>query len=82
MADGVERPVAGIDGPRVCLTAGLADCAIGRGVVLFAFIDRRDFGILGVTKGFGAGAEVSDIGGEGGVGASEIPEETDFVGGV
>lgn len=73
----------GIEGPRECL-GGLAEYVDGRGVVSdFAF--RRFFGAIGVTNaGFGGGlADFSENGGEGGVGASDGPEEElDLAGGV
>lgn len=70
-----------MDGPLACLTGGRTDCVFGRGVV-FTFIESLDLGILGVANGLGVLAEVSEIGGEGGVGASDGPEDVDLVGGV
>ena len=70
-----------MEGPLECLTAGRVGCAMGLGVA-FPFVESLDFGILGVTNGFGAVPDVSEDGGEGGVGTSDGPEETDFVGGV
>lgn len=80
--DGVDRPFdIGTEGTRECC-GGLALYVGGRGVVLLAFIESLLFGMLGVN-GFGAGTDFSEIGGDGGVGVSDRPEEDAvFVGGV
>ena len=53
-----------------------------RGVVFESAIERRDFGSGLDSEVLAAGIERSEVGGEGGVGASEAVEEADFVGGV
>lgn len=50
--------------------------------MLESAIDSIDLGIALSTGFGGAGAEWSEVGGEGGVGVSETVEEADFVGGV
>lgn len=67
------------DGPREYLE--ILDEYCGRGVVLESAIDALDFGtwIAGAPT---AGTEWSDVGGEGGVGVSDMVEEADLVGGV
>lgn len=66
-----------MDGPRVCpfgLEAAEAEGA-GRGTEAFPVRDDRGLGIPGVAKDLETLADFSDIGGEGGVGVSESPEE-------
>ena len=76
--------MAGIEGPRVCDCVGgrvpYVDC---RGVGIFPVSEVRDLGMPGVARdGFTEGADVSEMGGEGGVGVSETPEEEVLAGGV
>lgn len=71
------------------MTDGLRECAVvcedevrGLGVMLESAIDSLDLGTPLSIVFEGAGAEWSEVGGEGGVGVSETVEEADFVGGV
>jgi hypothetical protein len=78
--DGVERPLTiGTDGPREW-RGGLVVKCDGLGVVFEPVMESLVLGMLGVMKGFGV--EVSERGGDGGVGASDALDEVDFVGGV
>ena len=45
-------------------------------------IESRDFGSAFGKRAEVAGRELSEFGGEGGVGASDMVDEADFVGGV
>ena len=50
---------------------------------MLAFTESLLFGMLGVVDSFGASADFSEIGGDGGVGVSDKPEEDAvLVGGV
>ncbi len=73
--DGVDRPFAtGTDGARECCDAR-ALYVDGRGVVLLVVMESLLFGMPGVVNGFGAGADFSEMGGDGGVGVSDKPDE-------
>lgn len=55
---------------------------VGRGVVVASVIESRDLatgraGVWGITDN-----DVSDVGGDGGVGVSDTVDEADLVGGV
>ena len=70
-----------MDGPRECLGIRDPRCE-GRGVVSALLIEIRDFVIFNDGVVTAAGIDFSEVGGEGGVGASETFEDSDFVGGV
>ena len=86
--DGAPRLLTCVEDPRAWLVIRelYVDC---RGVVLLAMTDVLVLGMLGVTKAFGLGEafgmdiDFSEIGGDGGVGVSDMPEEDAvFSGGV
>lgn len=88
--EGPDRDSVAIDVPRACpcdlvFRALVPDVAVG-GRCCVEEVPLMDGRILlnpGVVTGFGTLAEPSDIGGEGGVGVSERPDdEGAFVGGV
>lgn len=83
LVDGVDRPFAtGTEGRRECMR-GFKLWVDGLGVALFEVIEILVLGMLGVLIGFVAVADLSDIGGEGGVWVSERPEDDNlFPGGV
>jgi hypothetical protein len=76
--------MAGIDGPRVCDCEGVArDEYVGcRGVSILPLIEVLGLGSEGVANGLVIGADFSEMGGDGGVGVSETPDEEVFAGGV
>lgn len=67
-----------MDGLRECAVV-LEDDVDGLGVRMESAIDGLDPGIALIS---GFEAELSEFGGEGGVGVSETVDEADFVGGV
>ena len=69
------------DGSRECAVSR-DDEVEGLGVVLEPAIDSLDLGKVLVFVSWFTGADRSELGGEGGVGVSEIVEEADLVGGV
>lgn len=70
-----------MDGPRECL--GIReDMFEGRGVVSALLIEIRDFVICRAGVVAAEGIDLSEVGGDGGVGVSETLEDSDFVGGV
>lgn len=73
--------MTGIDGPRECLGIRDPRCE-GRGVVSKLLIEIRDFVICRAGVVVAAGIDLSEVGGEGGVGASEAFDDSDLVGGV
>jgi hypothetical protein len=80
--EGVERILLrGMDGRRECREVR-DNCVIGRAVLVELVMESRDLetGTAGVPDM--TGNDVSDVGGEGGVGVSETIDEADLVGGV
>jgi len=71
--------MTGIEGPRECL--GGRDERSGRGVNFDPVIDILDF-TIGTEGIITWGADLSDVGGDGGVGVSDTVEDADFVIGV
>lgn len=84
--DGAPRLLTCVDDPRAWLVVRelYVDCL---GVVLLAITDVLVLEMLGVTRAFGFGEalgieiDFSDIGGDGGVGVSDMPEEDAVFGG-
>ena len=73
--------LTGTDGPRECLGIREDTCD-ARGVVSALLIEMRDFVICRAGVVAATGIDLSEVGGEGGVGVSETFEDSDFVGGV
>ena len=70
-----------MEGPRECLGMRDGNCE-GRGVVSALLMDTRDFVICKAGVVEFIGIDLSDVGGDGGVGVSEALEDSDLVGGV
>ena len=81
--DGVPPLLIAVDGPRLYLDgrAELPGCA-ARGVMFESVIDNLDFAIGSAGLGSAPEADLSDVGGDGGVRVSDTSEEVDFAGGV
>lgn len=84
--EGAPRELTCVEDPRAWLA--IRELYVdGRGVVLLAMMEVRVLGMLGVTRAFGlgedfsVGIDFSDIGGDGGVGVSDMPEEDAVFGG-
>ena len=80
--EGPVRANAGIEGPRLWLIGlDVVDPEVdGREEIPFAVSEGRVLGMLGVAKGLDAFIDLSENGGEGGVGVSD--SDTIFGGGV
>ena len=79
--EGVRSLLTAVGGPRECLGTRDDSCE-ARGVVSALLIDIRDLVIWRAGVVATTGIDLSEEGGEGGVGVSETFEDSDFVGGV